>query len=147
MDQIVKKALPIEEALYPNYTLLFLFENATSHSIYALDALQVAHMNKRSGGQQSYFRPGWFMGPNQETVIQEMSTVNTDPITNKSIIIQKGIQAVLVERGLWPQGGVRLECEKPKCINCQTLTVCRVYVRGQKCDSCKESKQHSEKCM
>ena len=86
------------------------------------------------------------MGPNQETVIQEMSTVNTDPITNKSTIIQKGIQAVLVERGLWPQGGVRLEYEKPKCTNCQTLTTCRVCVRGRKCDSCKESKQHSGKC-
>lgn len=34
LDQIVKKALPIEQALYPDYALLFLFENTTSHSIY-----------------------------------------------------------------------------------------------------------------
>ncbi len=39
LDQIVKNALPIEEALYPCYEWLFLFDNATSHSIYAPDAL------------------------------------------------------------------------------------------------------------
>ena len=39
MDQIVKKALPIGEALYLGYELLFLFDNATSHSIYAPDAI------------------------------------------------------------------------------------------------------------
>ena len=43
LDQIQKNALPIGEALYPGYALLFLFDNATSHSIYAQDALQVAH--------------------------------------------------------------------------------------------------------
>ena len=41
------------------------------------------------------------MGPNQKTVVEKMSTVNTDPITNKSTIIQKSIQALLVERELW----------------------------------------------
>lgn len=80
------------------------------------------------------------MGPNQEMVIQEMSTIITDPITNKSSFIQKGTQADLVERGLWPQGGVRLEYEKPKCTNCQTLITCQICIRGRKCDSCKESK-------
>lgn len=78
----MKKALPIGEALYPGYALLFLFDNAISHLIYAPDALQVAHMNKVSGGCQSYLRLGWFIGPNQETAVQEMSTVNTDLITN-----------------------------------------------------------------
>ena len=31
LDQIVKKALPIGEVLYPGYALLFLFDNAISH--------------------------------------------------------------------------------------------------------------------
>lgn len=38
--QVVTKALPIAEALYPGYSLLFLFDNATSHSVYAKDALR-----------------------------------------------------------------------------------------------------------
>ena len=45
-----------------------------------------------------------------------------------------------------PQGGVRLDCEKPKCTNCQTLKKCRICVFGRKCDSCKETRPYSEKC-
>lgn len=51
-QQVVNKALPIAEALYPGYSLLFLFNNATSHSVYAKDALQVKDMNKGVGSQQ-----------------------------------------------------------------------------------------------
>lgn len=38
-QQVVNKALPITEALYSGYSLLFLFDNTTSHSVYAKDAL------------------------------------------------------------------------------------------------------------
>lgn len=54
LDQITKKALPIAQTLYPGYKLLFMFDNATSHSIYAKDALQVANINKETGGQQPF---------------------------------------------------------------------------------------------
>ncbi len=37
--QVVEKALPIIEALYPGYSLCFLFDNAISHSVYAKDVL------------------------------------------------------------------------------------------------------------
>ena len=37
--QVVNKALPIAKALYLGYSLLYLFDNATSHSVYARDAL------------------------------------------------------------------------------------------------------------
>ena len=40
LHQILDRAVPIAEALYPGYELLFLFDNATSHSIYADDALR-----------------------------------------------------------------------------------------------------------
>ena len=75
-----------------------------------------------------------------------MSTVITDLLTGQSTTIQKVIQAVLVEQKLWPQEGVLLECEKPKCTNCQTLITCRICVQGRKYDSCKETREHSEKC-
>lgn len=51
LDQIHNKALPIEKALYLGYELLFMFDNATSHTVYAKDALQVGNMNKSSGSQ------------------------------------------------------------------------------------------------
>ena len=59
-QQVVHKALPIAEAFYPGYFLLFLFDNATSHSVYAKDALQVQNMNKGSGRKQPILRDGWF---------------------------------------------------------------------------------------
>ncbi len=37
--QVVNKALPVVEALYPEYSLFFLFDNITSYSVYAKDAL------------------------------------------------------------------------------------------------------------
>ena len=43
---------------------------------------------------------------------QEMSTVVVDSSTGQSSIVQKGIQAVLVERGLRPQGVGNFEAER-----------------------------------
>ena len=45
-QQVINKALLIAEALYFGYSLLFLFDNATSHSMYTKDVLQVKNMNK-----------------------------------------------------------------------------------------------------
>ena len=56
--QVVEKALPIAEALYPRYSLCFLFNNATSHSVYAKDALQVKEINKGVSGKQLWLRNG-----------------------------------------------------------------------------------------
>lgn len=60
LKQVKNKALPIAQALYPGYSLLFLFENATSHSVYGQDALQVKNMGKGPGGKQAFLRNGWF---------------------------------------------------------------------------------------
>ena len=146
LNQIQKKSLPIGEALYPRYSLLFMFDNATSHSIYAKDALQVANMNKRSGSQQAFLRPGWYITPDGEVIAQQMCELHIHPTTSQSFQVQKGIQAVLLERGLWPSKGVRLECEKPKCATCQSFSICNVCIKGRKCDSCKEVKDHSGHC-
>lgn len=40
--------MPIEEVLHSGYNLLFMFDNATNHSIYAKNALQVRNINKYS---------------------------------------------------------------------------------------------------
>lgn len=44
--QVVKKTLPIAEIFYSEYFFLFLFDNITSHFVYAKDALQVKDINK-----------------------------------------------------------------------------------------------------
>lgn len=73
--QVISKALPIAKALYPGYLLMFLFDNAISHSVYAKDALQVSDMNKGSRSKQSYLRQGWFDHEGIWTV-QPMSVQN-----------------------------------------------------------------------
>lgn len=66
------KTLPIAEALYPRYFLLFLFDNATSHLVYAKDALQAREMNKKIEGRQEQLRNGWF-NQNNIQIDQPMS--------------------------------------------------------------------------
>ena len=145
LHQIVNRALPIAEALYPGYDLFFLFDNATSHLIYAKDALRTTHMNKGEGGLQPFLRNGWFK--NGDTVcIQEMSYLAADPVTGQPKRVQKGIQRVLEERGLWPNTGLNLECSRPKCGPCQEVINCNMCIKGIRCDSCKEKKVHSGKC-
>lgn len=38
-QQIVNKALPKAEAIYPSYSLLYFFDNITNYSIYAKNVL------------------------------------------------------------------------------------------------------------
>ena len=68
----MSKALPIAEALYPGYSLLFLFDNATSHSVYANNALRTGGMNKNSSGKQAWLRNGWYEKDNAQ-IEQPMS--------------------------------------------------------------------------
>ncbi len=58
--QVVNKALPIAKVLHPGYSLLYLFENETSHSVYARDTLQTKDMNIRFEGKQLILRNGGF---------------------------------------------------------------------------------------
>lgn len=123
--------MPIAKALFPGYSLLFLFGNATSHSVYAKDALQAKDMNRGTGGQQAQLRNGWFID-NGIVINQPMSFQGPD-----GKWIQKGIQKV------WPAKSLKLECTKPKCFNCQVVADCKICIKGHKCDPCKISKQHS----
>lgn len=144
LSQVTERALPIAETLYPGYSFLFLFDNATSHSIYADDALRVNRMNKSDGGQQPFLRNGWFFdGSSIRT--QEMSYIREDPSGNQ-MPTQKGIQRVLQERNLWPPIGLNLECPKPKCRDCQEMTTCKICIKRVVCDACRERKAHSSTC-
>ena len=39
VNQIWEKALPIAQALYPRYQIIFMFNNAKSHAVFAKDAV------------------------------------------------------------------------------------------------------------
>lgn len=92
---MVNKALPIAEALHPGYLLLFLFDNATSHAVYADNALRTVQMNKSSGGKQIWLRNGWYKNEEGEKIVQPMSFQNS-----QGQWIQKKVQRVLEKRNL-----------------------------------------------
>jgi hypothetical protein len=142
LEQIEKKALPIAKALYPGYQFVFLFDNATSHSVYADNALRVAKMNKGEGGQQPILRDGWYK--DGDTLIrQEMFYTETDPVTGIVRKVPKGIQRVLEERKLWPTEGLNLECPTPRCESCSGSANCRNCTKGTRCDTCRATIVHS----
>lgn len=134
---MVNKALPIAVAFYPGYSLLFLFDNATSHSVYVKDALQVKDMNKDVSGQQPQLRNGWFY--HHDTQIDQPKNFQD----NHGLLTPKGIRKILEERSLWPIRGLKLECVKPKCFNCQLVAECKICVKRHKCDTCKVPNEHS----
>jgi hypothetical protein len=144
LEQVLNQALPIAESLYPGYQLLFLFDNATSHSVYADDALQASKMNKGEGGAQAILRDGWYK--NGDTVIsQKMFYESEDALTGTTNKIPKGIQKVLEERGLWLER-LNLMCSPPLCNDCSDTQNCKNCAKGKRCEGCKKPKVHSSKC-
>ena len=129
--QVVDKALPIAQALYPKYLFLFLFDNAASHSVYSKDALQVKDMNKGLGRKQPILRNGWF---NCKNIYISQPIYTVDAQKKK---IRKEIQKILEEKGIWPQKRLKLSYLKPKCFNCQVAAECKICVKGHKCEICK----------
>ena len=96
LKQVVEKAVPIAKAFYPGYSFLFMFDNATSHAVYAKNALCTRNMNKSSEGKQALLRDDWFEIENVRYP-QQMSYLTQD-----GTLTPKGIQRVLEERNLWP---------------------------------------------
>ncbi len=89
---MVEKALPVTEVLYPRYSLCFLFDNTTHHSIYAQDAFQIKNLNKKLAEMQLILNNRWFDQENVQ-ISQSMNFLN-----KKSKITQKKFQKVIEKR-------------------------------------------------
>jgi hypothetical protein len=157
VNHLTEIAIPIAEAVYPGYRFLFLFDNSANHGAFADDALRVQNMNLNPGGVQSFLRNGYINGdPTQIQVMWEYKYGTTTPPTRDSAIqvdnnsnpirVQKGIQKILSERGLWPPEGMRLECPKKLCADCISAKCCKICLKGTKCGPCREKKVCSGPC-
>jgi hypothetical protein len=54
--QVLKKAIPIFEALHPDTQAVFVFDCSSAHGAFAPSALRVQNMNFNPGGKQSRLR-------------------------------------------------------------------------------------------
>jgi len=98
LDQLINKAIPAFQRSFPECQGLFAFDNAKSHQKYAADPLRTSNMNLTSGGKNTVsMRDGWFVSDDNPGVVQRQSMILPDGRL-------KGLQIVLQERGLWPQG-------------------------------------------
>jgi len=109
VDQVLQLAIPIFEIAFPDCQGLFLFDNATSHSVYTKDALRASAMNLGPGGGQALLRPG--INP-LTSPIQSIVMPDSSP---------KGLQIVLPESSLW-RPKLRVQCRRPdgknkECLN------------------------------
>lgn len=103
-------AITVFEAAHPGCQGLFLFDNATSHCAYANDALRANKMNKGWGGEQPHMRDGFYYTQSGRRIVQKMSYGRGRRIARCLWGQPKGMEIILKERGLWPRGGLYLDC-------------------------------------
>ncbi|RGB23169.1 hypothetical protein C1646_774911 [Rhizophagus diaphanus] len=120
VEQIIQCAIPIFEVTHPNAIGIFAFDNSTSHSAFAPDALVASRMNVNPGGKQPKMRNTIFNGQVQyinfpddyldsalwekpkgmKQILEERQLIRPDLIgycqNNES---QRMIQEVIEERG------------------------------------------------
>lgn len=66
--QFMTKTLLIIEAFYPKYSLLFLFDNTTSLSVFLQNALCIVNINKKIRGKQPILQNKWYKKYNIQVV-------------------------------------------------------------------------------
>lgn len=97
-------ALLLFEIQHPDCIGVFAFDNSANHHALATDALKASKLNKGDGGKNTpLMRPGFFI-KDGVVVTQPMQFI--DPGGKK---LQKGVQRILQERGLWTSNDMRLD--------------------------------------
>lgn len=94
----VKAALEIFKTAHPTLKGVRLFDNATSHCMFAPNALVATKVKLNPGGQQPRMKDGWYVDEKGERHAQKMVFEDDHP---RHPGMPKGARAILMERGLW----------------------------------------------
>lgn len=124
--QQVDNAINIFESKTNRFaTALFLFDNAPSHQRRALDARSAQKMPKGSHPTWRHHKDGPKMRATTfrvDITPQNFYFVDNHPTMPRWF---KGMEAIIRERGLWPQKGLNVQCEGFKCKAGKTDCCCR----------------------
>lgn len=129
ISQLVNKAIPLFEEVFPEFQACFMFDNSSNHGMFAPDSLVASKMNLNPGGRQPKIRDGFdhLRGCPQSMVFPD----NHPQFPGQP----KGIRQVMMERGIWRQG-LTLDCKKscPAERNCcaRTILAAQEDFRAQK---------------
>jgi len=120
----VETAIDIFEAKTNGFvTALFLFDNAPSHQKRAPDALSAWKMPKGPSNSWTHHKDGPKMCSTiQNGIPQDLYFPDTHPTMPGWF---KGMEVIVREQGLWPEHGLRAQCEGFKCIAGATDCCCR----------------------
>ena len=100
--QLRDLALPFFDALHPNCTGVFLFDQSTNHNAYSEDALLASRMTLNPKTEKKWrFKNGWY-DLEGKRIVQPMFSGGQD---------FKGIRLILQERGLW-RAEWKLNCQE-----------------------------------
>jgi hypothetical protein len=130
----VEKAIDIFESKTNGFaTGLFLFDNAPSHQKRAGDAISARKMVKNPKDGWTHHKDGPKM---RSTTFTEFHPPMVLPVTVTQELYYpdshptmpgwfKGMEVIIKERGLWPNGGLNAQCEGFKCVPGETACCCR----------------------
>lgn len=97
VEHTIQVALPIFRYAFPGCQALFAFDNASNHCCFASDALLASKMNRNPGGSQPHMREGFIHSKGLPQSMLFSQNHQIPELRGKP----KGIQQVLLERGLW----------------------------------------------
>jgi hypothetical protein len=100
MQRQLIEAIAIFRELHETAIGIFCFDQSSNHAGMPDDGLSAYHMNLKPGGKQRKMRSGWFLDQNRVKITQPMQVDD----------VPRGLTAILRERGLWPERGLRLQC-------------------------------------
>jgi hypothetical protein len=141
-------ALPMFERAFPGCQAICLLDNAPSHRAMASDALIASHMQLGPGGNVKPMRDGSYVrlelidnswqapqppDPDSYIVHTGSSSFYCRKVKQKMQeadgITARGLRDILKERGLWPEGGLKRQCDP----HYRASELQKCVARGQYC--------------
>lgn len=114
VEQLKNDAIPLFDALHPNCTAVFLFDNSSNHGAFASDALMVSRMTLKekswSEDEKHQFHDTFYKSKTTGEMVPQSFYYYKDEIVSTTrkgknkvepVRYFKGVRKILEERGLW----------------------------------------------